>query len=63
MVFVAVVLACLGVLMIAGFVLLYVQIGALADELRTARKDDAISVCRVVTAAAQLPRHPSAHAR
>jgi len=40
-VFVAVVLACLGVLMIAGFVLLYVQIGALADELRTARKDDA----------------------
>ena len=41
MAFVAVVLACLGVLMIAGFVVVYVQIGALADELRETRKDDA----------------------
>ena len=41
MVFVAVVLACLGVLMVGGFVGLYMQIGALADELREARKADA----------------------
>ena len=41
MVFVAVVLACLGALMIGGFVVMYAQLGALADELRTARKDDA----------------------
>jgi hypothetical protein len=40
-VFVAVVLACLGALMIGGFVVLYAQLGALADELRAARKDDA----------------------
>ena len=41
MVFVAVVLACLGVLMVGGFVGLYMQIGALADELREARTADA----------------------
>ena len=41
MVFVAVVLACLGALMIAGFVVMYAQIGALADELREARTADA----------------------
>ena len=52
MVFVAVVLACLGVLMIAGFVLLYVQIGALADELRAARKDDALKLATQLDAVA-----------
>jgi len=40
-VFVAVVLACLGALMIAGFVVLYVQLAAIADELRAAREEDA----------------------
>ncbi len=39
--FVAVVLGCLGALMLAGFVVVYVQLGALADELRAARADDA----------------------
>ena len=37
----AVVLGFLGALMIAGFVLLYVKLGALADELRDARASDA----------------------
>jgi len=39
--FVAIVLGCLGLLMIAGFVVLYVQLAALADELREARTADA----------------------
>jgi hypothetical protein len=43
-VFVAVVLACLGTLMIAGFVVLYAQLGALADELREARTADALKL-------------------
>lgn len=41
MVFLAIVLGFFGVLMLAGFVVLYAQIGALADELRSAREDDA----------------------
>jgi hypothetical protein len=43
-VFVAVVLACLGALMLAGFVVLYAQIGALADQLRDARAADALKL-------------------
>ena len=41
MAFVAVVLGLLGVLMIGGFVVLHVKLGALADELREARASDA----------------------
>lgn len=41
MVFVAVVLALLGALMIVGFVVLLLKLGALADELRDARTRDA----------------------
>lgn len=41
MAFVSIVLACLGALMIAGFVALYLKLGALADELRDARASDA----------------------
>jgi hypothetical protein len=51
-VFVAVVLGCLGVLMIAGFVAAYAQIGALADELRAARKDDALKLATQLDAIA-----------
>lgn len=40
MVFVAVVLALLGALMIVGFVVLLLKLGALADELRDARTRD-----------------------
>lgn len=39
--FVALVLGLLGVLMIVGFVVLLVKLGALADELREARASDA----------------------
>lgn len=39
--FVAVVLILLGVLMLVGFAVLYVELGALADELRDARARDA----------------------
>lgn len=52
MVFVAVVLACLGALMIAGFVGLYVQLGALADELREARATDAHDLAKQLDAIA-----------
>lgn len=38
---VAIVLCGLGLLMIAGFVMIYMQLGALADELRLAREADA----------------------
>ena len=41
MVFVAVVLGLLGLLVIAGFVVVTVKVGALADELRDARRKDA----------------------
>ena len=41
MVFVAVVLALLGALMVAGFVVLSLKLGALAEELRDARASDA----------------------
>jgi hypothetical protein len=41
MLFVALVLAGLGLVMIVGLVLLYLKIGALADELRDARAADA----------------------
>ncbi len=41
MVFVAVVLGLLGLLVIAGFVVVTVKVGALADELRDARQKDA----------------------
>ena len=44
MVFVAVVLAGFGLVMIVGLVLLYLKIGALADELRDARTADAHSL-------------------
>ncbi len=40
MVFVAVLLALLGALMIVGFVVLLLKLGALADELRDARTRD-----------------------
>lgn len=41
MVFVAIVLACLGLLILAGFVGLLMKLGSLADELRDARARDA----------------------
>lgn len=41
MVFVALVLGCLGLLIIAGFVGLHAKMGSLADELRDARARDA----------------------
>jgi hypothetical protein len=41
MVFVAIVLGCLGVMIIAGFVGLHMKMGSLADELRDARARDA----------------------
>lgn len=41
MAFVAIVLCCLGLLVVAGFVALWVQLGALADELRAGRETDA----------------------
>lgn len=44
MVFVAVVLAGFGLVMMVGLVLLYLKLGSLADELRDARKADAHSL-------------------
>ena len=41
MAFVSVVLGCLGALMLSGFVVLYLKLGALGDELRDARANDA----------------------
>lgn len=41
MVFVAIVLGLLGGLMVVGFIVLAAKLGALADELREARKNDA----------------------
>ncbi len=41
MAFMAVVLGLLGVLVIAGLVVLAVKVGALTDELRNERKNDA----------------------
>ena len=41
MVFVAVVLGLLGVLMVVGVVVVTAKLGALADELREARQNDA----------------------
>lgn len=41
MVFIAVVLASLGLLLIGGFVVLHLKMGSLADELRDARSRDA----------------------
>lgn len=52
MVFVAVVLGLLGVLMIAGFVVLHVKLGALADELRDARANDALQLATQLDAIA-----------
>lgn len=39
--FVAIVLCCLGLLMVVGFAMLWAQLGALADEMRAARAADA----------------------
>lgn len=44
MVFVAAVLGCLGVLIIAGFVVMAAKIGALGDELRDVRKQDVVQL-------------------
>lgn len=44
MAYVAVVLGLLGLLVIGGFVVLVVKLGALADELRDARKEDGRAV-------------------
>ena len=52
MAFVAMVLGLLGVLMIAGFVVLLVKLGALADELRDARANDAHDLARQLDAIA-----------
>lgn len=41
MVFIAVVLASLGILVVAGFVGLHMKMGSLADEMRDARSQDA----------------------
>ncbi|MFO0587292.1 MAG: hypothetical protein U0441_07130 [Polyangiaceae bacterium] len=42
MLFIAIVFGCLGLLSLAGFVTLYMQIGALADELRAGRESDTV---------------------
>ncbi len=52
MVFVAIVLCCLGLLMIAGFVVVHVQLAALADELREARTTDALKLATQLDAVA-----------
>jgi hypothetical protein len=48
-IFVALVLGGLGLLMIGGFVVLYAKIGALADELRDARAQDATAAAAQLT--------------
>ncbi len=52
MVFVAIVLGCLGLLMIAGFVVVHVQLAALADELREAFTTDALKLATQLDAMA-----------
>ena len=41
MFFVAIVLCCLGLLMVVGFVVVFLKLAALGDELREARTTDA----------------------
>ena len=44
MVFVAVAVAALGLLVLGGFVVLHLKLGALGDELRDARQRDALDL-------------------
>lgn len=52
MFFLAIVFGFLGLLMLAGFVTLHMQIGALGDELRAARERDTIYVAQQLDAVA-----------
>ena len=52
MLFLAIVFGFLGLLVLAGFVTLYMQIGALGDELRAARARDGLDLAEQLDAVA-----------